>query len=435
MSTQLQLAEVPSIYKPKGGGFDFKSRIALGLIGLALFASLFIRVDQVITAPGKVVPSSRVKTIQHLEGGIVKELWVQEGDEVRQGAVLVELDLATSGINLDELKSRTAALDITRSRLLAEASGGEPVFDPQISEKYPELLRTEKATLSARRAELRGVLGVNDSQMANNQAKVGELQAKLEGLEQKAGTALRELEITKELVRERLVSQLEYLTKKRDYDSLNSEINSMRQSISAAKAGVAERVAKKIEEQGKFRRRAADELTTVERQLASLKDEVNRAENQQDRALIRSPIDGVVKNLKLQAVGNVVRQGEPIMEVVPVDEVLVVETQLSPADRGYVVMDQRADIKVSAYDFLRYGTLTGNVTQIAADTDAGSQETGPYYRLVVSTEKSFFGTPDSPLRISPGMTAEVDIHVGSQPFIWYLLKPVLKLKREAFREP
>ena len=190
-----------------------------------------------------------------------------------------------------------------------------------------------------------------------------------------------------------------------------------------------------MEEDGKFRRRAADELTTLERQLASLKDEIDRASDQRDRAVIRSPIDGVVKNLKLQAVGNVVRQGEPIMEVVPVDEVLVVETRLSPADRGYVSMDQPSEVKVSAYDFLRYGTLPGKVTQIAADTDPGTEETGPYYRLIVSTDKAFFGTPDAPLRISPGMTAEVDINVGSQPFIYYLLKPVLKLKQEAFREP
>lgn len=434
-NTNLQLAGIPHVYKPKGGGFDFKSRVALSLIALALFASLFVRVDQVITAPGKVVPSSRVKSIQHLEGGIVKDLLVKEGDEVKEGQTLVELDLATSGINLDELRSRRAALEMTRSRLLAEASGEEAVFDPTLSEKYPEILRTERATLSARLAELRGVLAVNDSQLESNRAKVAELEAKLGGLEQKSQTALRELEITRELVREKLVSQLEYLTKKRDYDTLVSEVNSMQQTIWAAKAGVSERRAKRIEEQGKFKRRAADELTTVERQLASLKDEVNRAENQQSRAVIRSPIDGVVKNLKLQAVGNVVRQGEPIMEVVPSDEVLVVETQLAPSDRGYVNVDQDAVIKVSAYDFLRYGTLPGRVTQIAADTDSGTEETGPYYRLVVSTDKAFFGTAEAPLRISPGMTSEVDIKVGSQPFIWYLLKPVLKLKQEAFREP
>jgi len=360
---------------------------------------------------------------------------VKEGDLVKEGAMLVQLNLATSGINIEELKSRRAALEMSRARLLGEASGKAPEYPAEIVADYPDLYRTEQATYIARVTELDGILGVNDSQMLGNQGKVGELQAKLEGLENRAVTTLRELEITRELVRERLVSQLEYLTKKRDYDSLTAEIASMRQTIASAQASVGQSRARRIEEEGKFRRRAADELTTLERQLASLKDEIDRASDQRDRAVIRSPIDGVVKNLKLQAVGNVVRQGEPIMEVVPVDEVLVVETRLSPADRGYVSMDQPSEVKVSAYDFLRYGTLPGKVTQIAADTDPGTEETGPYYRLIVSTDKAFFGTPDAPLRISPGMTAEVDINVGSQPFIYYLLKPVLKLKQEAFREP
>jgi len=432
---QEQVVGLPTLYRPGGGGFDFKSRIALGFIALCLFGSLFIRVDQVITAPGKVVPSSKVKSIQHLEGGIVKNLAVQEGTIVKQNDVLVELDLATSGININELRSRTAALEMSRARLLAEASGQKPQWDPELAKKFPELLRTETATLNARYAELEGVLAVNESQMTTNKAKVGELAAKLAGLEQRTTTSLRELEITRELVRERLVSQLEYLNKKREYDSLVAEASAVRESINGASGGVDERRAKRTEEVGKFKRRAADELTTVERSLASLKDELSRATDQSERAVIRSPIDGVVKNLKLQAVGNVVRQGEPIMEVVPVDEVLVVETQLAPSDRGYVIQDQRADVKISAYDFLRYGTLPGQVTQIAADTDPGTPEAGPHYRLVVATDKSFFGTPEAPLRISPGMTAEVDIHVGSQPFIWYLLKPVLKLKKEAFREP
>lgn len=427
--------ELPTIYRPGGGGFDLKTRVALGLIALSLFASLFVRVDQVVTAPGKVIPSTRVKSIQHLEGGIVQDLLVKEGDFVKEGATLVQLDLATSGINLDELRSRRAALEMSRARLIAESSGSRPTFEPELMTGYPELYRTELATYQARIAELNGVLAVNESQMQSNQAKVGELQAKLDGLEVRSGTTLRELEITRELVRERLVAQLELLQRQREYDSLTAEINSMRQSIFAAQAAVSERRARRLEEEGKFKRRAADELTTLERQLASLRDDINRATDQRDRAVIKSPIDGVVKNLKLQAVGNVVRQGEPIMEVVPADEVLVIETRLSPADRGYVSMDQPSEVKVSAYDFLRYGTLSGKVIQIAADTDPGTDDTGPYYRLVVSTDKSFFGTPEAPLRISPGMTAEVDINVGSQPFIYYLLKPVLKLQQEAFREP
>ena len=338
-------------------------------------------------------------------------------------------------MNIDEIRSRRASFELTRARLLAEATGTAPKFDPVYSKDFPAIVQTELATYRARQAELDGVLEVNDSQMEGNRRKTSELQARMAGAESRMRTAERELEITKNLVNERLVSQLEYLDKVRNLESLRTEVASTREMIAGASATVSERMAKKTEEVGKFRRRAADELTNLERQLGSLRQELSRADDQRERAVIKSPIAGVVKNLKLQAVGNVVRQGEPIMEVVPNDEVLVVETRLSPSDRGYISMKQAADVKVSAYDFLRYGTLEGTVTQIAADTDAGDPQTGPFYKVIVSTSKSFFGTADKPQQISPGMTAEVDIHVGSQPFIWYLVKPVLKLKQEAFREP
>jgi adhesin transport system membrane fusion protein len=429
------VTEMPQLFRPKGGTYDTKTKISLFVIVVALMGTLFIRVDQVITAPGKVVPSSKIKTIQHLEGGIVKRLAVKEGDAVKEGEILVELDLATSGMNLDEITIRRASMAVTRARLLSEANGVKPVFDPRVAKDFPDLAASELATYRARRAELDGILAVNEAQAESNRKKVTELQARLEGARSRLSIAQKELEITNQLVRERLVSQLEFLDKTRNVDGLKSEVASIIESIGAAKAAVQEREGKKAEEEGKFRRRAADELTTLERQLGSVREELGRATDQRERAVIHSPITGIVKNMKLQAVGNVVRQGEPIMEVVPNDEQLVVEARLSPSDRGFVNLKLEADVKVSAYDFLRYGTLPGVVTQIAADTDTSDPQAGPFYKVVIATTRSYFGSPQDAQTISPGMTAEVDIHVGSQPFIWYLVKPVLKLKREAFREP
>lgn len=430
------VAEMPTLFQPKGGTYDTKTRFALLVIVLALAGTLFIRVDQVITAPGKIVPSSKIKTIQHLEGGIVKKLMVKEGDLVKEGDVLVELDLATAGMNLDEITVRRSAMAVTRLRLLAEANGTPLQYEAKTKSMYPDVVATEMATYRARKAELEGILAVNEAQAESNRKKVTELEAKLAGARARLVTGEKELEITSQLVKERLVSQLEYLDKMRNLETMRAEVNSTRESISAARAAVQEREGKKIEEEGKFRRRAADELTTLERQLSSVREELDRATDQRARAVVTSPIAGVVKNLKLQSTGNVVRQGEPMMEVIPSDEQLVVEARLSPADRGFVSVNQKSDVKVSAYDFLRYGTLPGTVTQIGADTDTSDPQAGPFYKVVIATSRSFFGeSVQDGQTISPGMTAEVDIQVGSQPFIWYLVKPVLKLKREAFREP
>ncbi len=167
--------------------------------------------------------------------------------------------------------------------------------------------------------------------------------------------------------------------------------------------------------------------------MASLSEELSRANDQEDRSVIRAPIDGVVKNVRFQTAGNVVKPGEPIMEVVPLKDQLVIEVKLSPSDRGYINMKQDALVKISTYDYLRYGGLDGTVTGIAADTDLGRNEE-QFYRVIVSTDKSWLGSKQGQFPITPGMVGEVDIKVDTQSILWALLKPVLKLKADAFKE-
>ena len=192
-------------------------------------------------------------------------------------------------------------------------------------------------------------------------------------------------------------------------------------------------MARRREEEGKFKRRAADELNEVQRKLASLQQEFGRATDQENRAVVRSPIDGVVKNVRYTSAGNVVKAGEPIMEIVPLKEELVVEVSLDPKYRGYVSKDQEAYVKITAFDYVRYGGLDGKVTSVAADTDVGKDDTH-FYRVMVATDHGYLGDDPKELRITPGMQAEVDIHVESRSVFWLLLKPVLKLKHESFRQ-
>jgi adhesin transport system membrane fusion protein len=196
---------------------------------------------------------------------------------------------------------------------------------------------------------------------------------------------------------------------------------------------VDEASARRREEESKYRRRATDERSELERKMASLNEELNRAQDQVRRSVIRAPIDGVVKNVRYQSTGNVVKAGEPIMEVVPLKDQLVVEVRLSPADRGYITLNQAALVKISAYDFYKYGGLEGTVSGIAADTDLGRNEE-QFYRVVISTTKSHLGLAEGVMPIAPGMTGEVDIKVSTQSVLWALLRPVLKIKHEAFRE-
>lgn len=402
------------------------------LMIVALVWSFIGQVDQVVTAPGKVIPHDKVKIIQHLEGGIVKQVIARENSTVKAGDPLVEIDLATSGINRSEMVARMASLQFSKARLEAESQGAKLQFPAELAKNFPAVAEAELSTYKTRHEELSGALDALSGQSSQGRQRVTELQAKLTSLEANLALARQELAVSEDLVKDKLTSQLEHFQRKIAVERLNGEVAMTRQAIPGAQAGQNESVARRREEEAKFRRRAADELGELERKLVSLKQELGRANAQEKRSVIRSPIDGVVRNVRYQSMGNIVKPGEPIMEIVPLGEELVIEVNLSPADRGYVTLNQPALVKISAYDYFRYGGLEGKVTAIAADTDTGKNEEH-FYRVTVSTTKSWLGENPSQFAITPGMVGEVDIKAQSQSIFWLLIKPVLKLKHEAFR--
>lgn len=408
-------------------------RRLLFTVVLLLLWSLFTHLDRVVTAQGKVVPFDKVKVIQHLEGGIIKNLLVRENQEVKMGEPLVELDLATTGVNGAEMSARMASFKLTQIRLQAESTGLEPKWPSNNAKQFAALAEAERSTYMARKSEHVNTLSAIDGQITQGKQRVAELRARLVSLEASFKIAQQELALSDGLVKEKLVSQLEHFQRKSAVERLSGDIEATRQAIPGAQAGVDEAIARRREEESKFRRRATDERSELERKMASLTEELNRAQDQESRAVIRAPIDGVIKNVKYQSVGNVVKAGEPIMEVVPLKDQLVIEVKLSPADRGYVKLKQSALVKISAYDYYLYGGLDGQVLGIAADTDAGRNDE-QFYKVLISTSRAYLGATLNDMPITPGMTADVDIKVDQVSIFWSILRPVLKLKHEAFRE-
>ncbi|MDB5823802.1 MAG: HlyD family type secretion periplasmic adaptor subunit [Herminiimonas sp.] len=402
------------------------------LVIAALAWSFIGQVDQVVTAPGKVIPHDKIKVIQHLEGGIIKQVIARENSSVKAGDPLVEIDLATSGINRSEMVARMATMQFTKARLEAESQGKALHFPPELVKNYPDVAEAELSTYKNRHAELSGGLEALSGQSSQGRMRVTELQAKLISLNANLALAKQELAVSEDLVKDKLTSQLDHFQRKSAVERLKGEVAMTQQAIPGAQAGQNESIGRLREEEAKFRRRAADELGELERKLTSLQQDLNRANAQETRSIIRSPIDGIVRNVRYQSTGNVVKPGEPIMEIVPVGEELVIEVNLSPADRGYVTLGQPALVKISAYDYFRYGGLKGKVTAIAADTDTGKNEEH-FYRVTVSTTKSWLGDSPEQFPITTGMVGEVDIYAHSQSIFWLLIKPVLKLKHEAFR--
>jgi len=406
--------------------------ITVGFVCAAIAWAFQARLDEVSIARGEVIPQGRVKVIQHLEGGIVQSLAVQEGTKVAAGDLLLTLELSPTAINREELQIRLDAAILGRGRFEAEAKGGAPTFPQAEAARRPEIERAEREAFEARKREFQAALQGIHEQVRQRELVLAELEASRASKVRDIALARERARLGASLLSGNLIPRIEYIQMQRDVERLDGELAVTMQQIPRAEAAIAEMRERIKEEQVKFQRQAYEELGRVEATIQRTRELLADAVGQRVRTEIRSPSDGVVKNVRYTTVGGVVRAGDPIMEVVPADDTLVVEARLNPVDRGYVREGQRAVVKVTAYDYVRYGALEGKVALIAADSTTESSG-GVFFRVVVETQ-GHLGEKPGDYPVVAGMQASVDIHTGARSVIDYLVRPVLKLRHEAFRE-
>ena len=407
--------------------------LIMAVIAAFLIWTYFADIERVAVATGEVSPQGRVKVIQHLEGGIIEAFHVTEGDRVKPGDALVSLNLVAAGLNRVEIQTLLDARMLVRARLAAEASGEALALANALSTRHPDLAAAEQAVFTARKAELASELGVLREQLNRLSHKLDESVTQQSALEANLALVREELTMLKSLFEEELVAELKVLNAQKTQTRLAGELEVHKQVRKTHIARNTETQALIAQAEARFRRRAREESARNEAEIAGLTERLSVASEQQRRATIRSPIEGEVKNLRYHTIGGVVAPREPILQIVPVADQLVIEARLSPADRGLVSDGLRVTVKITAYDFVRYGGLDGTVSHLAPDTSEESGE--PYYRLVITTEKGYLGSDASQNQITPGMGAVVDIRVGVQSVLDFLLRPVLKMTGEAFREP
>ena len=346
---------------------------------------------------------------------------------------VVRLDLAAEGINREDILVQLDGLALKRVRLQAEASGAALSLPEQLVERLPDVAASERQSFQARAARQNSVLSVIEEQVRQRESELRELEARRRAVAQDYALSRERFEISESLLVDGLTSRMEHLQLQRDLKRLSGEIAVIKQAMPRARASIEEGKARLIQERDRFRDEIADEMSEVELAIARSRELLQRATRQIQRADIRSPTNGVVKNMRYNTIGGVVRPGEPIMDIVPSEDSLIIEARLHPVDRGYVRAGQAATVKISTYDFVRYGGLAGLVEQISADTIV-DQDGQPYYRVIVATDRAYLGEIEGSLPISPGMQATVDIHTGQRTVADYLVRPVLKLRHEAFRE-
>jgi len=391
------------------------------------------RLDEVATAPGEVVPRGQVKVVQHLEGGILRRIDVEEGQMVAAGDVLAVLDLGATALNRDELRVQLDASELRRSRLQAEAAGTAIALPAEVARRRPRLARSERETYDSRQRQLASALEVLRRQRRQRELEVRELEAKRGAVRNSLELARQRLEISLGLLRDKLVSRMEHLALEAEVKALEGDLAQLVPAIPRIRAAIGEMAERMDQTTLAFKRVAAEELGDTEVALARGREQFARASEQALRTVIRSPIAGIVKNLRYHTIGGIVGPGDPIMEIVPSDETLVIEAKLDPVDIGYVTVGQPAVVKISTYDYIRYGGLDGRVTKVAADADNDSSGRH-YYKVIVRTDRAHLGDRPGEYPIIPGMQATIDIRTGDRSVLDYLVTPVLKLRHEAFRE-
>ncbi len=374
------------------GGILLTALLA-GLAAFGWWASAH-ELDIVTRAPGAVIPSSRVQSIQSLDGGIVEEITVKEGDIVEKDQLLLRIEREKAQAIYRETFSRVASLEAAIARLRAEVLGVPLVF-PESTAGYPEVVSAQR-TLYNRR--------------------LGALNEEIAVLEETLRLVEKELNLNEPMLETGEVSEVEVIR--------------LRRQVNEIRGGITQRRNKYLSESQAELAKAQDELATQRQSLAARKTVLDQVD-------IHAPVKGVVKNIRITTRGGVVRPAEEIMQIVPLEEELLVEIKIKPADVAFLRPGLPASVKLDAYDYTIYGTLNGELTYISPDTltEETSREQLKYYRGIVRTTGSKLRNPRSEkIEIIPGMTASAEIKTGERTVMQYLLKPITRGIKESMHE-
>jgi len=407
------------------------------IIGFFVFLMLwanFAVIDEVTKGDGKAIPSSKIQKIQNLEGGIVSELYVKEGQIVEAGAPLIRLDDTRFASNVGETEADRLSMLLRVERLSAEVDDRPLNFPADVLKAVPNQARSEESLYTSRRQQLHDEIGGLQEQLIQRQQELREFTSKQ--AQYRSGLALQrqEINMSEPLVAQGAVSPVEVLRLKRAEVETRGQLDATTLAIPRAESAIKE-VQRKIDEtRGKFRSEALTQLNEARTDLNKAQATGKALEDRVSRTLVTSPVRGIVNKLLVNTIGGVIQPGVDLVEIVPLDDTLLVEAKVRPQDIAFLHPGQEATVKFTAYDYTIYGGLKAKLEQIGADTITDEDKKTTYYIIKLRTDRSHLGTDEKPLLIIPGMVASVDIITGKKTILSYLLKPIIRARAEALHE-
>ena len=409
------------LLKSPAGARNLMIIIGLFFISLLVWAS-FAETEEITTAEGRVVPEKKLHSLQSFEGGVVSELFVNVGQLVEADAPLIKIDATQQNSDLQEIKRQLDVLNAKKERLQAELGGRPLNFSPNLKISIPKLLEKEEELYKSRTRQYLANKNYYDE-------KINEVNSTKKYTGKSLILAKKELDATKPLLKDRAVSEVEVLKLESSYNDLKSKYASILIDIKAL-------TSQRDEKLLAYRNETQEELSDVIGNIKIITPSQVGAEDRVSRAIIRSPINGIVQRIISATIGSFVQAGEDIIEILPLEDTLLIEAKVKPTDIGFIEEGQKATVKFSAFDFTIYGGLEGELIHISPDAivekNGNSVET--FYLIKVKTDKNYLGSINKPLKIIPGMESEVDILTGKKTILSFLLKPVLRAKYSSLRE-
>ena len=404
------------------------------LIAIILLWASVTELDNVVRGSGKTVSEAQNQLVQSSEPGVIRQRYVSEGDIVRRGDLLFDIDPVDAKTQLDQAQKRFESLQIKSIRLNAEVNDASPAFPEALIEAAPTSVSTELALFQARRDDLSSKSAILEQRRLQKLNEIQELKIQFETSTNGLKLIRREIETIEPLVKNGLAPETRLLALQREEEAAQGQANSAESSQNRVLAGLDEIDEQLKAERQAYRTSALTDLSTIEGEMAELSARIPALESRVERTSVRSPVDGVINRLNYVTADAYVSTGDILLEIVPTGSDLIVETRIDPKDIAEIVVGQEVKISLTAYDPSRYDRIDGNVISISADALSDQQTGQQYYLVDVSLGGTLYEADGSEVTILPGMVASIDVLSGKRTVLDYFWQPIAKTKDKALRD-
>lgn len=432
-TTGLPTAISADLLKPPPTALNALLMSLIALVACFIAWATFATIEESARGEGRIIPASRVQIVQNLEGGIVGSLHVHEGDRVAKGDVLLRIDPTKAGSDLGETRERILGLRAQITRLEAEVENHPLEFPQDLARSAPEFVAQQREFHKARALELEAALSAFDNQARQREQELVELSARITTQKEAVAINAAELEILRPLVQKGSVSKPALLAAEKQMNEANGALQAAQLALPRVEAQRLEVINRKQERLSSFRSDAFQKLTNARIELAALKEQNKGTADTLKRTTVRAPVAGIVKTVHVNTIGQVVKPGSDLVEIVPVNDTLLVEARIKPQDIAFLHPGQSALVKITAYDFSLYGGIDGQVEQVGADSIT-NEKGETYYLIRVRTGSNQLRHGDAGLPIIPGMVTQVDVKTGQKTVLSYITKPLTRMRQGALHE-